>query len=44
MRGFIRKQWPLLGLCILLVVVGLYLLKSDKKAIRETLFEEILPD
>jgi LPS export ABC transporter protein LptC len=44
MKGFIRKQWPLLGLCILLVVVALYLVKSDKKAIRETLFEEILPD
>ena len=44
MRRFIKRQWPLLGLCILLAVVALYLLKSDKKAIRETIFEEILPD
>jgi len=27
-----------------LVVVALYLLKSDKEAIRETIFEEILPE
>lgn len=44
MRRFIKRQWPLLGLCILLVVVALYLLKSDKEAIRETIFEELLPD
>ena len=44
MRHFIKRQWPILGLCILMVVVALYLLKSDKKAIRETIFEEVLPD
>ena len=43
MRGFLKRQWPILGLGILLTVVSFYLVKSGKKVIRETLVEDIMP-
>ena len=44
MKIIIKKQLPLLGLGILLAVVATYLVKSDKKVVRETVFEELLPE
>ncbi len=44
MKIIIKKQLPLLGVGILLAVVAIYLVKSDMKVVRETIFEEILPE
>ena len=44
MKIIIKKQLPLLGVGILLAVVVTYLVKSDMKVVRETIFEEILPE
>lgn len=43
MRSFIKRCWPILGVGILLAIVSFYLIKSDKKGIREILVEDIMP-
>ena len=43
MRSFLKRQWPILGLGILLALASFYLIKSGKKVIRETLVENIMP-
>lgn len=44
MKIIIKKQLPLLGVGILLAVVAIYLVKSDMTVVRETIFEEMLPE
>jgi LPS export ABC transporter protein LptC len=43
MRSFLKKQWPLLGLGILLAVVCFYLFRSGEEVIQETFIEDIMP-
>ncbi len=43
MRNFLKRQWPLLGLGILLALVCFYLVRSGKEVIQETLIENIMP-
>lgn len=43
MRSFLKKQWPLLGLGILLALVCFYLVRSGKEVIQETFIEDIMP-
>lgn len=44
MRYFNKRQWPLLGLGILLGWVAFYIISFDKEAIRESLIEDIIPE
>ncbi len=43
MRSFLKTQWPLLGLGILVALVCYYLVISDKEAIQENLIEDVMP-
>ena len=43
MRSFLKRQWPLLGLGILLAVVFFYLFQSGEEVIQETIIENIMP-
>lgn len=43
MRNFLIRQWPLLGLGLLVSVVSIYLIKSGKAVAPETLIEDIIP-
>ena len=43
MGSFIKRQWPLFGLGILLALVCFYLVKSGKEVVKETLTEDIMP-
>jgi LPS export ABC transporter protein LptC len=42
MTRFFKKHWPLLGIAILLLVVGLYVMGAQKEIIKESLVKEIV--
>ena len=42
MTGFLKKQWPLVGLVLLLALVALYLTGSGKEIIQRTVVKEIV--
>jgi LPS export ABC transporter protein LptC len=42
MTRFFKKHWPLLGIAILLVVVGLYMIGSQKETIKNSLLADIV--
>ncbi len=44
MKAFLKRQWPLLGICALVFLVCFYLLRSHGKVIREELVEKIVPE
>ena len=41
MKGFLKKQWPLLGLGAVLVLVSFYLIRSGKEIIKKPILNEI---
>lgn len=43
MRMFFKRQWPVFGLAVLLLVVAFYLLKPDKKVAQESAVHKTLP-
>jgi len=43
MINLLKKQWPLVGLAILLVIVAFYVLRSGKEIIQNSLIKEIVP-
>jgi LPS export ABC transporter protein LptC len=44
MTSFLKRQWPLFGLGVLVAVVGFYLVKSGKEVFQEPFFEEIMSE
>ena len=43
MRVFFKRQWPVFGLAILLLVVAFYLIKPDKEVAQEPAVRKALP-
>lgn len=41
MKGFLKKQWPLLGLGIVLLLVSCYLIRSGKEIIKKPILNKI---
>ena len=43
MKSFLKRQWPLIGLGVLLLLVGVYFMKSGKKVAQESLLQASIP-
>jgi hypothetical protein len=43
MKSFLKRQWPLIGLGILLAVVAFYLSRPGREVVQEQHAEEVLP-
>lgn len=43
MKNFLKKQWPLVGLGILLAIVAFYLSRPGREVVQERQTEEVLP-
>jgi LPS export ABC transporter protein LptC len=43
MRMFFKRQWPIFGLAVLLLVVGFFLIKPGKEVAQEPIVHETLP-
>lgn len=44
MNRFLKKHWPLLGIGILLLVVGIYMMGAQSQIVKESVLSEILPE
>lgn len=42
MKRFLKRQWPLIGLGVIVAVVAFHLLRSGEKIVQQPLFEEIM--
>jgi len=44
MKRFLKKHWPLLGIGLLLLVGGLYMMGAKSQIVKESVLSEILPE
>ncbi|MCP4683586.1 MAG: LPS export ABC transporter periplasmic protein LptC [Desulfobacterales bacterium] len=44
MKKFLKKQWPLLGLAAMLVLVSFYIIKSGEELVQDSLLKGIIPE